>query len=119
MANVLEANSIFFVLITFGIDSVLITILFLLCSLIRYFISKRMSKEPMFVYSSLTTQLLQNKEKKNKDEDDGNIFKQIKLLFKYKASDIKRICTNDEQIYLVFLKYCYLLFCVRIFLIQC
>jgi hypothetical protein len=114
MANILEANSIFYILITFGIDAALIAAVFGLCELIHHYILKNLQSNPTAIRSSLNTRLLHNQEIKESDVENGrNIFAQFKKVFKLKNDDIRRKCTNDEQIYLLFVRYNYMLFSIR------
>jgi hypothetical protein len=113
MANILEANSIYYILITFGLDAAIIAAAFGLCELIHCFVFKRLQSTPTYINSSLSTLLLRNQEFKERDpENGGNIFTQFKKTLKLSKDDIRRKCTNDEQIYLLFVKYHYQLFCV-------
>lgn len=114
MASILEANSIFYILITFGIDAAIIAAAFGLCELIHCFIYKKLQSTPTYFNPSLSTLLLRDQEFKEKDtaSNGKNIFAQFKKTLRLTNNDIRRKCTNDEQVYLLFVKYNYLLFCI-------
>ena len=120
MANILEANSIFFILITMGINLLFIALIFGICEWIHYCVSKKFEKQPINERSSITSKLMLNYDSKTKYISDSNesIFRQFKKLFHLKPSEIKCRCTNDEQLYLLFIRYYFYLFSIRILIIS-